>query len=80
MAIDNALRTHFARLAWERRGYEKGYRDGSKECVDADMIMARKMIRDSFSLYNIRKYTDLPISRINEILKELHNELKNNNL
>lgn len=77
MAIDNALRTHFARLTWERRGYEEGYRDGLKECMDADSIMARKMIRDSFSLYAIRKYTNLPISRINEILKETKNPLSN---
>ena len=70
VAIDNALRTHFARLTWERRGYEKGYNDGLKECAASDVIMAKKMIQDGFPLRSVRKYTNLPIGQINRLLKD----------
>ena len=72
MDSNYALIAHFAKISWQRKGKIEGYQTGIKECVDEDIAMAKRMLlHKRCTLKDIKKYSNLTISQLNSILKEI---------
>ncbi len=52
-------------------GIEKGFKDATQKYREKNEEHAQRMLRDHLPLSTIEKYTDLPMSRIQELASSL---------